>query len=92
MTLEEVAALDGKLDRFLAHLTASLGRSERHRWAKVYCEGFTWRVVSKCRFEPLAGRLKGADVQSLRQFVKVKVLGLWYDVYPEKRSSTAQGL
>lgn len=68
MTPKEVAALDGRLDRFLADITASLGRSERHRWAKVYLQGLLLEGVRKS-IEPLAGRIEGADVQSLRQFV-----------------------
>jgi SRSO17 transposase len=68
MTPKEVAALDGRLDRFLADLTTSLGRSERHHWAKVYLQGLLMEGGRKS-IEPLAGRIAGADVQSLRQFV-----------------------
>lgn len=68
MTGKEVDALDGRLDRFLTDLTASLGRSERHRWAKVYLQGLLLEGGRKS-IEPLAGRIAGADVQSLRQFV-----------------------
>jgi SRSO17 transposase len=56
------------LDRFLADLTGSLGRSERHRWAKVYLQGLLMDGGRKS-IEPLAERIAGADVQSLRQFV-----------------------
>jgi len=55
VTPKEVAALDGRLDRFLADLTASLGRSERHRWAKVYMQGLLLEGGRKS-IEPLAGR------------------------------------
>ena len=68
MTPKEVGALDERLDRFLADLTASLGRSERHRWAKVYLQGLLMEGERKS-IEPLADRIAGADVQSLRQFV-----------------------
>jgi SRSO17 transposase len=68
VTPKEVAALDRRLDRFLADLTASLGRSERHRWAKVYLQGLLLDGGRKS-IEPLAERIAGADVQSLRQFV-----------------------
>ena len=68
MTPNEVAALDRRLDRFLADLTGSLGRSERHRWAKVYLQGLLMDGGRKS-IEPLAERIAGADVQSLRQFV-----------------------
>jgi len=68
VTPKAVAALDGRLDRFLADLTTSLGRSERHRWAKVYLQGLLMEGGRKS-IEPLAERIEGADVQSLRQFV-----------------------
>ena len=68
MTAKEVAALDERLDRFLADVTVSLGRSERHRWAKVYLQGLLMDGGRKS-IEPLADRIAGADVQSLRQFV-----------------------
>jgi SRSO17 transposase len=68
VTAKEVAALDQSLDRFLADVTASLGRSERHRWAKVYLRGLLMAGGRKS-IEPLAGRIAGADVQALRQFV-----------------------
>ena len=56
MTPKEVAALDGRLDRFLADLTASLGRSERHRWTKVYLQGLLIEGGRKS-IEPLAERI-----------------------------------
>ena len=62
MTRKEVAALDGRLDRFLADVTAALGRSERHRWAKVYLQGLLMEGGRKS-IEPLAERIAGADVQ-----------------------------
>ena len=68
MTAKEVAGLDERLDHFLGDVTASLGRSERHRWAKVYLQGLLMEGGRKS-IEPLAGRIEGADVQSLRQFV-----------------------
>ncbi|MCC6414745.1 MAG: IS701 family transposase [Opitutaceae bacterium] len=68
MTPHEVAALDRRLDHFLADLTESLGRSERHRWAKVYLQGLLMDGERKS-IEPLAERIAGADVQALRQFV-----------------------
>ena len=68
MTTKEAAALDERLDRFLADVTVSLGRSERHRWAKIYLQGLLMEGERKS-IEPLADRITGADVQSLRQFV-----------------------
>lgn len=67
MTSNEFAALDERLDAFLADLTGSLGRSERRRWAKAYLQGLLLDGARKS-IEPLARRI-GADVQSLRQFV-----------------------
>jgi len=67
VTPNEFAALDGRLDAFLADLTASLGRSERHRWAKAYLHGLLLDGARKS-IEPLAERT-GVAVQSLRQFV-----------------------
>ena len=68
MTPKEVTALDARLDRFLADLTVSLGRSERHHWAKIYLQGLLMEGERKS-IEPLAERIAGADVQALRQFV-----------------------
>lgn len=67
MTSKELAALDGRLAGFLDDLTASLGRRERHRWAKAYLRGLLLDGARKS-IEPLAMR-SGVDVQSLRQFV-----------------------
>lgn len=68
MTSAEVGALDRRLDQFLKDVTASLGRSERHHWAKLYLQGLLMEGDRKS-IEPLANRVQGADVQSLRQFV-----------------------
>lgn len=67
VTSNEFAALDKRLDAFLKDLTATLGRSERHRWAKAYLQGLLLDGERKS-IEPLADRT-GVDVQSLRQFV-----------------------
>ena len=68
MTNKEAGALDERLDRFLSDVTVSLGRSERHRWAKMYLQGLLMEGGRKS-IEPMADRMDGADVQSLRQFV-----------------------
>jgi len=73
MTPKEVAALDGRLDRFLADLTASLGRSERHHWAKVYMQGLLMEGGRKS-IEPLAGRIAGRMFNPCAS-LSVKVLG-----------------
>lgn len=67
VTSNELTALDERLDAFLLDLTASLGRSERRRWAKAYLQGLLLDGTRKS-IEPLASRT-GVDVQSLRQFV-----------------------
>jgi SRSO17 transposase len=67
VTTHELAALDERLDTFLEGLTASLGRSERRRWAKTYLQGLLLDGARKS-IEPIAERT-GADVQCLRQFV-----------------------
>ena len=68
MTSKEVGALDQRLERFLGDVTASLGRSERHHWAKVYLQGLLLEGGRKS-IEPMADRVGGADVEALRQFV-----------------------
>jgi len=68
VTAKEVGALDKRLDRFLADVSSSLGRSERRHWAKVYLQGLLMEGSRKS-IEPMADRIAGADVQSLRQFV-----------------------
>jgi SRSO17 transposase len=65
---KEVAALDGRQDLFLTDLNASLVRSDRHHWVKIYLQGLLMEGGRKS-IEPLAGRIAGADVQSLRLFV-----------------------
>jgi SRSO17 transposase len=64
----ELSALDASLERFLAELLAPMGRSERRHWAKMYVTGLLLDGERKS-IEPMAARLKGADVQALRQFV-----------------------
>jgi SRSO17 transposase len=68
MTPKEIYALDKQLDRFLEDVIAPLGRSERRRWAKIYLQGLLLDGERKS-IEPMAARVGGADVQSLRQFV-----------------------
>jgi SRSO17 transposase len=68
MTPRELKALDQRLTTFLEDLLAPLGRSERRHWARVYIQGLLLDGERKS-IEPLAGRIPGADVQALRQFV-----------------------
>ncbi len=68
MTPQELKALDQRLTAFLEDLLAPLGRKERRRWARVYVQGLLLDGERKS-IEPMAGRIPGADVQALRQFV-----------------------
>jgi SRSO17 transposase len=68
VTPHEINVLDKQLDRFLADVIGPLGRSERRHWAKIYLQGLLLNGERKS-IEPLAARVVGADVQSLRQFV-----------------------
>jgi SRSO17 transposase len=68
MTPNELAALDRRLDTFLADLVVPMGRSERRHWAKLYIHGLLLDGDRKS-IEPMAARLVGGEVQALRQFV-----------------------
>lgn len=68
MTPRELKALDQRLTAFLEDLLAPLGRRERRHWARVYVQGLLLDGERKS-IEPMAGRIPGADVQALRQFV-----------------------
>lgn len=68
MTDTELAAVARRLDDFLGDLLLPMGRSERQRWAMVYIQGLLLDGERKS-IEPMASRIEGADVQSLRQFV-----------------------
>ena len=68
MTSKELASVGKRLDDFLGDLLSPMGRSERQHWARVYIQGLLLDGERKS-IEPMAGRIEGADVQSLRQFV-----------------------
>jgi len=68
MTPKSLKALDRRLQQFLEDLTEPMGRSERRQWARVYLEGLLLDGERKS-IGPMAERVAGADVQSLRQFV-----------------------
>jgi SRSO17 transposase len=68
MTNKELAAVRGRLDEFLGDLLAPMGRSERQHWATIYIQGLLLDGDRKS-IEPMANRMEGADIQSLRQFV-----------------------
>jgi len=68
MTRKKLEAVARRLDDFLADLLAPMGRRERRQWAKIYVQGLLLDGERKS-IEPMAGRIAGADLQSLRQFV-----------------------
>jgi SRSO17 transposase len=68
MTRKEVAAAARRLEDCLSELLAPLGRSERRRGARTYVQGLRLAGERKS-IEPRAGRIEGADLQSLRQLV-----------------------
>jgi SRSO17 transposase len=68
MKPQELKAINQRLSTFLEDLLAPMGRSERRRWARVYIQGLLLDGERKS-IEPIAGRVAGADVQALRQFV-----------------------
>lgn len=68
MTNRALAAVSRRLDQFLGDLLAPMGRSERRNWATIYIQGLLLDGERKS-IEPMAKRIAGADIQSLRQFV-----------------------
>src|ERR1039457_6210462 len=68
LTNQELAAVSGRLDEFLGDLLAPLGRSERQPWATIYLHGLLLDGDRKA-IAPMANRMEGADLPSLRQFV-----------------------
>lgn len=68
MTEKELGAVSRRLDKFLGDLIAPMGRSERQHWATIYIQGLLLDGERKS-IEPMASRIAGADLQSLRQFV-----------------------
>ena len=67
MQARDLERLEGRLEGFLAKLTAGLGRAERRRWAGVYVRGLLLDGERKS-VEPMAARLGQSD-QALQQFV-----------------------
>jgi SRSO17 transposase len=68
MKPQELQRLDCRLEHFLEQLLGPMGRSERRHWARIYIEGLLLDGERKS-IEPIANRIHGANVQSLRQFV-----------------------
>ena len=68
MNEKELGAVSRRLDEFLGDLLAPMGRSERRHWATIYIQGLLMDGERQS-IEPMANRIAGADIQSLRQFV-----------------------
>ena len=56
------------MQKFLTTMLAGVGRAERGRHGSLYVQGLLLDGERKS-IEPLAGRVPGADVQALQQFV-----------------------
>ena len=68
MQRAQLRAAAGRLDRFLGTLTPLLGRVERQTHASEYVRGLLLDGERKS-ITPIAERVRGSDVQALRQFV-----------------------
>ena len=64
----QLRAAEHRLERFLGDFLPLLGRVERQTQAGLYVRGLLLDGERKS-IEPMVGRLPGADVQALRQFV-----------------------
>src|ERR1700712_4461838 len=67
MQARELRRVGKSLEGFLSQLTATMGRSERRRWAGVYVRGLLLDGERKS-VEPMAARLGESD-QDLQHFV-----------------------
>jgi len=68
MNARQLAACAERLQEFLTTMLAAVGRAERRRHGSLYVQGLLLDGERKS-IEPLAGRVAGADVQALQQFV-----------------------
>jgi SRSO17 transposase len=68
MNARQLAACAERLQKFLTTTLATVGRAERRRHGSLYVQGLLLDGERKS-IEPLAGRVAGADVQALQQFV-----------------------
>ena len=64
----ELARVRGRLVEFSDEMFESMGRKEQRRWGECYLRGLMLDGKRKS-IEPMAGRIEGADMQVLRQFV-----------------------
>jgi len=68
MNARQLAACAERLQEFLTTTLATVGRAERRRHGSLYVQGLLLDGERKS-IEPLAGRVAGAEVQALQQFV-----------------------
>jgi SRSO17 transposase len=68
MTAAELDKVRSRLEKFLADMTAHMGRSERRQWAEVYVRGLLLDGERKST-GAMAERLPDGDVQAMQQFV-----------------------
>src|SRR5215469_13925907 len=68
MNARELAACANRLQEFLSTMLTGVGRAERHRHGALYVQGLLLDGERKS-IEPLAGRVPGANMQALQQFV-----------------------
>jgi SRSO17 transposase len=68
MNARQLQACANRLQEFLATMLAGVGRAERRRNGTYYVQGLLLDGERKS-IEPLAGRVPGANMQALQQFV-----------------------
>ena len=68
MNTRQLAACADRLQEFLTTMLVDVGRAERRRHGGLYVQGLLLEGQRKS-IEPLAGRVPGAEVQALQQFV-----------------------
>ena len=68
MNARQLAACAKRLQEFLTTMLAGVGRAERRRHGAFYVQGLLLDGERKS-IEPLAGRVPGANMQALQQFV-----------------------
>src|SRR5215471_120344 len=68
MNARQLAACAGRLQEFLTTMLAGVGRAERRHHGALYVQGLLLDGARKS-IEPLAGRVPGANLQALQQFV-----------------------
>jgi len=68
MNARQLAACAKRLQEFLTTMLAGVGRAERRRHGGFYVQGLLLDGERKS-IEPLAGRVPGANMQALQQFV-----------------------